>query len=62
MKVIKKTRIIKGGTERHFVDVGEIVEVLEPADEDGMVRIETDQGIVGEVSQLILGGEIRAVL
>ena len=51
----KKTRIIEASSVKHFLDVGDIVEVLEPADEERMIKIETQHGIVGEVSQKNVG-------
>ena len=54
MKVIKRTRII-GAPGTHFLDVGDVIEVRRPEDDEGMVTIETQSGITGEVLLQNLG-------
>ena len=57
MKVIKKTRII-GAHGKHFVEIGDIIEVTGPEDDEGMVTIETESGITGEVLLQNLGRQM----
>ena len=57
MKVIKRTRII-GAPGKHYVEVGDIIEVTGPEDEAGMVTIVTESGITGEVLLQNLGRQM----
>ena len=57
MKVIERTRII-GAHGKHYVEVGDIIEVTGRENADGMVTIVTESGITGEVLLQYLGTQM----
>ena len=54
MKALNKTRI-RGITEKIFVNEGDVVDILESEDEEGLITIVTQSGVQGEVYKDDLG-------